>query len=264
MDDRQDDTGTWVGDGLRREAFFFGFGGGHLYGSLYAAASSTPPPTGAVLVNSWGFEGNQSDRTLHAIALATARAGGAGLIFHYPGFGDSPGDLAEATVEDLVGAAVEALAEGARRLPQTRWELAGTMLGASIASLAAQRAGTERLLLIQPDLRPSRYFARLERSARRAALRVPARAGNAYGYPLPRQILAAGTEVDAAVAEALGGFAGEGAVVRYAEPARDDLVPERFEDVVLPGRWRFGSRQKPALAKAATDWLQRPVLEAAG
>jgi alpha/beta superfamily hydrolase len=262
MDDRWGDTGTWVGE-LRREAFFFASGNEQLYGSLYAAVSPTPT-AGVAICNSWGFEGNQSDATIHRIALATARAGGAGLVFHYPGFGDSHGDLAEATIETLVGAAVDAVGEASRRLPGVRWTLAGLMFGTSVAALAASRAGIDRLLLIQPVLQPSAYFTRLERSARRAAVRVPARAGNAYGYPLPHRILEDAAAVDATVAGALGEFGGEGAVVRYDEPPRSEPVPERFEDVVIPGRWRFGSRQKPELAKAASGWLRRADAEGPG
>jgi uncharacterized protein len=261
MDDRWGDTEAWVGEELRREAFFFPSGGGRLYGSLYAAASPSRS-SGVVICNSWGFEANQADQTMHRTALAMARAGGAGLIFHYPGFGDSEGDLGEATMDALADAAVDAVEEASRRLPGTRWTLVGLMLGASVAALAARRAGAERLLLIQPALQPSRYFSRLERSAKRAAVRVPARAGNAYGYPLPRPILEAAPAIDAAVAAALAEFDGEGAVISYVVPPGSELIPSRFEQIQLPGAWRFGSRQKPELARAARKWLQRPEAEA--
>jgi alpha/beta superfamily hydrolase len=261
-DDGWGEMGKWVGDGLRREAFFFESAGERLYGSIYAAASPSLP-LGVTICNSWGYEANQSDETMHVIALAMARAGGVGLIFHYPGFGDSHGDLAEIDADTLVVAAVDAVEEGSRRLPGTSWALAGLMFGASVASLAAQRAAVERLLLVQPVLQPSSYFSRLERSARRAAVRVPARAGNAYGYPLPRRILAAAPALDAAIAAALADFDGEGAVVRYAEPPPAKAVPERFEEVVVPGTWRFGARQKPDLAKAASGWLRRVGAEEA-
>jgi alpha/beta superfamily hydrolase len=256
MDDRWGDMGTWVGEGLRREAFFFESGGERLYGSLYAAASPSRPD-GVAICNSWGFEGNQGDRTMHLLALAAARAGGAGLTFHYPGFGDSYGDLATATLETLAGAAADAVAEGSRRLPGTSWTLAGLMLGASVAALAAERAGADRLLLVQPALQPSRYFQRLARSARRAAVRVPARAGNAYGYPLPQRIVDAGGAADAAVATALADFAGIGTVVRYAAPEIGDPLPASFEQIVLPGTWRFGSNQDPEIARAAGEWFAR-------
>lgn len=262
MGDRWDETGTWIGDGLRREVFFFSSEGGRLYGSIYAAAS--PPASAVALCNSWGYEGNQSDATMQAIALATARAGGAALLFHYPGFGDSEGDLAEATMATMVNAAVDAVREATRRLGAVSWTLGGLMMGAPVAALAAERAGIAQLLLIQPVLRSSPYFAKLERSARRAAIRVPARRDNAYGYPLPRRILDAAPAIDLAVAEALGDFPGEGAVVRYAEPPREQAIPGRFEDVVLPGTWRFGARQRPELAQATIGWLLGAAVEAGG
>jgi len=255
MDDRWGDIGTWIGEGLRREAFFFSSCGRRLYGSLYM--SPRPAAGGVAICNSWGFEANQANQTMHRTALAMARAGGAGLVFHYPGFGDSEGDLGEATMETLVAATADAVGEASRRLPGTRWTLVGLMLGAAVAALAAEPSGAERQLLVQPALRPSRYFTRLERSARRAAIRVPARAGNAYGYPLPRRILAAGQAIDASVAAALAKFGGEGAVVRYAEPPLDDPAAERFEQILLPGTWRFGARQKPELARAVRKWLQK-------
>lgn len=249
-DDRQGDTDQWTGEGLRREAFFFDSGGERLYGSLYAAASPAHSD-GVVVCNSWGFEANQCDRTKHTIAIAAARAGGAGLVFDYAGFGDSSGRPGEATLEGLAANARDAVAEAARRSHGERWTLAGLMLGAAVAALGAARADVSRLLLVQPALQPSRYFRRLERSATRAAARVPARAGTAYGYPLPRGIVEAGAEADATVAAALGDFAGDGAVVRHEEPQPGAIAPQRFEDVVVPGRWRFGARQAPSLAEAA-------------
>lgn len=255
-DDRWSDTGTWVGDGLRREVFYFASGGEQVYGSLYATDSPSAP-AGVAICNSWGFEGNQSDATMHGIALRTARRGGAALIFHYPGYGDSHGDAGDASIDSLVDAAVDAIEEARRRLPGTSWTLAGLMFGATIAALAARRAGVHRLLLVQPALEASSYFSRLERSARRAAIRVPARADNAYGYPLPRRILEATPAIDTAVTEALTEFEGTAAVVRYEEPPRSDSIPEHFEDVVVPGTWRFGARQKADLGRAASDWLRR-------
>lgn len=252
-DDRQGQSGAWVGDGLRRECFFFESAGERLYGSLYAAASPSRAE-GVVVCNSWGFEANQCDRAKHSIALAAARVGGTGLAFDYAGFGDSGGEPEGATMAGLAANALDALSAAAERSRGSRWTLAGLMLGASIAALAAPRAEVERLLLVQPALRPSHYFRRLERSGARAATRVPARAGTAYGYPLPRRILDASAEADAAVAAALEQFTGEGAVVRHEEP-QPAALPQRFEDLTVPGRWRFGARQAPSLAEASNSWL---------
>lgn len=256
MGDRWGETASWTGDGLRREAFFFQVGSERLYGSIYAADPPLPGP-GTVICNSWGFEGNQSDPNLQGLALGLARSGGAAMVFHYPGFGDSEGDLGGASLDSLTAAAVGAAREASRRVAEASWGFAGLMFGASVATVAAVELDAERLLMVQPTLRPSVYFSRLERSSRRMARRIPARAGYAYGYPLPDHSPEAGTKADATVAEALQAFEGEGAVVRYSEPPRSDLIPERFEDIVLPGTWRFGMRQKPDLARAAVGWLVR-------
>lgn len=256
------EIGTWVGEELRREVFFFESGGLQIYGSLYAAAQ--PSRTfGVAICNSWGFEGNQASETMHAIALAAARAGGAGAIFHYPGFGDSQGSLTEVSMETLVSATTDFVSEVSRRQAGMDWVLAGLMMGGSVAALAAAPTEVKHLLLVQPELMPSRYFARLERSARRAAARVPARAGNAYGYPLPPRILDAAESIDNAVGERLSEFDGHGALVRYAEPLPSEPLPPQFEEVVVPGAWRFGMRQKPHLAEAASRWLDSVGVEAA-
>lgn len=266
------DWGTWEGDGLRREAFFFRSGDVELYGSLVAAAEPTSG-LGVVACNSWGVEADRCEPLLRTVAMETARRGGAGLVFHYPGYGDSHGDLVGVDLADLSRAVTDAVEEARRRLPEVSWALAGFILGASVACLAQSQTGAERLLLVQPALRPGAYFDRVSR--RREPLVVGdgsgaeemeagAEAGMAYGYPLPARIVAAGGEADAAVAAALATFEGRGAVVRH--PARPgeaggdgeaEPAPASFECIDVPGRWRFGSRSNPRLAAAAIDWLDR-------
>jgi alpha-beta hydrolase superfamily lysophospholipase len=258
-----DDASTWTGDGLRREVFFFPSDGVRLYGSLYAAASPGSS-LGVLLCGSWGFEGDLASRLLHPLALSVARAGGSAALFHYPGTGDSYGDLGDATMEGLARSAANALRESARRRPGTRWILAGTMLGASVACLVAEECPqVERLLLVQPALRPSAYFARLERTSRRAIGELGSRRGFAHGYPLPAPMLESAARADAAVAAALGRFRGPGAAVAHAAPAAIERLPERFERVRVPGTWRFGAKNLAGLAGAAGEWL-RPLIRGGG
>lgn len=254
------DGEVWVGGGLRREVFFFHSREVDLYGSVYAASS--PSALGVVFCNSWGLEGDQGSRLMHPVALSFAEAGGVAVVFDYPGFGDSHGDLGEATMEVFAEAAFDAVREASRRNPGTRWILAGLMLGASVACLAADSgANVEDLLLIQPALRPKRYFARLQRVARLSpGISVPDE-GFALGYPLPQSMLASVSTADASVDTALARFPGRGAIVRHAEPGTIEGAPERFEHVCAPGTWRFGSRdhnhRDPELVRATARWLSQ-------
>jgi hypothetical protein len=258
------DSGGWRGDGLEREVFFFRSRGVDLYGSLYRAAEISRP-FGIVACNSWGVEADRCDPLQRSVALAMAKLGGAGFVFHYPGYGDSYGELADLTVTDLSEAASDAVAEASRRCPGLSWILVGFMFGASVACVAQREAGIEQLLLVQPALAPSAYFKRLFEGRRplspgskrpKEMLELGTVPGMAYGYPVPRQ-MAAGTEADAPVAAALAAFGGDGAVIRHAKPPETDPVPERFERVVVPGTWRFGAQNNPKLASATTDWLDR-------
>jgi hypothetical protein len=261
---RWSDAATWVGDGLRREVFFFPSGGELLYGSLFAA---TEPSRryGVLACNSWGVEADRSEPLLRSVSLETARRGGAGMVFHYPGYGDSHGDLAGLDLDDLSRAVVDAAAEAERRCPGFTWVLAGFMFGASVAALARRRLPGEPLLLVQPALRPGEYFRRLSQSSRplapgsapREMMEADSDPSMAYGYPIPHRIAEQGAGADAAVAAALGEYAGRGAVVSHAKPQQPDFAPQRFERVEAPGTWRFGSQNNPRLAKATTEWLDR-------
>lgn len=262
---RWSDWAAWTGDGLRREVFFFDSGGTALYGSLYAADEPSRP-FGLVACGSWGVEADRSDPLVRSVAIAMARLGGAAMVFHYPGYGDSYGDLASADLSDLAQTARDAVAEASRRRPGLTWVMAGFMFGASVASLARPEATAGPLLLVQPALRPTAYFERLVEGRR--ALPLPSRrakemlevggtSGMAYGYPLPRRMLDPAAGSDAAVEAALAGVDGDAAVVRYAKPAEDGSIPERFERVEAPGAWRFGATLDRELVAAASGWLEQ-------
>jgi hypothetical protein len=256
-----DCSGMWTGEGLRREVFFFESRGIKLYGSLYMAAEISRP-TGIVACNSWGVEADRADRLQRSVALAAARRGGAGFVFHYSGYGDSYGDLAEVDLAALTEAASDGVAEASRRCPGVTWILAGFMLGASIACLAQRPAGVETLLLVQPALSPGSYFqwlsGRTESLAPGPSPREMREAGTApgmaYGYPVPHRIAERAAEADMAVDAALAAFEGDGAIVRQERPQADP-VPGRLELIEAPGRWRFGALDHDHLAKAATRWL---------
>jgi hypothetical protein len=264
---RWSEAASWRGEGLRREVFYFRSGGVDLYGSLYAAVETTRP-FGIVACNSWGVEADRCDPLQRSVAMEMARLGGAGMVFHYPGYGDSHGDLAGLDLDDLAGAAVDAVAEAGRRCPGIAWTLAGFMLGASVAAVAQPNTPAKRLLLVQPSLRPGGYFNQLanRRSLPPAspggdAMEVGNTHGMAYGYPVPSRIVAQEKGADAAVAEALARFEGKGTVIRHEEPQEPSGLPRNFERIEVGGSWRFGAHSHPSLVEAAVGWLERGTAE---
>ena len=256
-------NGAWAGDGLRREVFFFRSNGIDLYGSLYAAVEPSLP-FGVVACNSWGVEADRCDPLQREVAITAARCGGAGMVFHYAGYGDSHGDLAALDMDDLAAAAGDAVAEASRRCPGLRWILAGFMLGASVACLAHRHADAEQLLLVQPELSPSAYFERLATATAplapgpnpRQMLQAGEFADMAYGYPVGRHVLDRGEEANREVRAALAAFEGGGAVVRHVKPRPTDPVPRSLQRIEVPGIWRFGTQNQPRLAEAASEWLR--------
>lgn len=264
------DAGTWLGEGLRREVFYFPSRGVELYGSLYRAAETTLP-FGLVVCGSWGVEADRSDPLVRSVALKTARLGGAAIVFHYPGYGDSFGDSAAVGLADLTQAAIDAGAEAERRCPGRSWTFAGFMFGAAIACLAQRRAAADRLLLVQPVLRPGSYFRWLSETSQllapgpnpKAMMEPGTTPGMAYGYPVPAAIVKRAEDADAAVTAALAGFDGEGTIIRH-EAARGldpGPMPTTFAEIDVAGVWRFGAQNHPQLARAAAEWLERSARE---
>lgn len=252
------DAATWTGDGLQREVFFFGLEGSELYGSLYAAQDPSRAE-GVVVCSSWGFEADRTDHLAHHLALTMARLGGAGMVFHYPGYGDSRGAyLGDATLASLAQAAATAIEEAARRRPQLAWFPAGLMFGAAVASLAQgiSPASAGRLLFVQPTLDSDAYFAPMAQGVQSVVLRSGAVREMSFAYPFPRGMVSKEGAAGSPVGDALAAFEGRGAVLRHERPARDELVPERFAEVIVDGTWRFADRYSPELEAGMAECLQ--------
>jgi hypothetical protein len=255
------DASRWEGHGVRREVFFFDSGTDRLFGSLYAAAEPKLDVR-LVICTGWGHELLQLNDLGHALALGISRAGGAALLFHPPGHGDSTGSMGDLTIDRHVAAAKDAAAEGARRVGLDGWDFAGVRIGASVAVLAADPFHARFLALIDPALDPASHFEMLQRKARRLALGRPGEL-TLFGHPLP--VRAASELPEPTPLDVLGRLERRAAVVRFANPHVEG-IPAGIEQVVLPGRFSTppGPKEQARLAAAAAEWIcSSPVDEVA-
>jgi hypothetical protein len=238
------EAGVWAASGLRREVLFFRSGPDRLYASLYA--SDSPRSFGVVICPSWGVDMIRGQSLAHAVARGLAESGGAGLVFHWPGHGDSEGLPETATMPRLGDAAVDAVAT-AHRMIDGDWGLVGVGVGAHPASEAAASEGVPVLLLLQPAVDLAAHFSRLRRAARGAS------PGWASGHPLPNGVRSSAAAAD--LGEAMSRAVGRRAVMRYAAP-EPERGPPGAEMVTVRGDWRReAARGHPGLAAAALAWL---------
>jgi hypothetical protein len=246
------DASSWEGDGLRREVFLFDSGPDRLYGSLYAA-SPLRLDVRLVICIGWGHDMLQLNDLGHELALGISEGGGAALLFHPAGHGDSSGSIGDVTVQGVVAAALDAAAEGARILGPGAWDFAGIRIGASVAALAAARAGGRMLPLILPALDLPAHFHELRRRAKRLSL---GREGipMLFGHPLPER---ADQELpQPSPSEALSSFGGRAVAIRFSSVPAEPL-PAGVEEIVLPGKLSTppGPKEQARLADAAAQWV---------
>jgi hypothetical protein len=227
-------------EGIRRELFQFRSGPDQLYASVYVGPR---PEIGVVVCPGWHADFVYTLRSIHGLALGVARRGGAALVFHWPGQGESGGDLEYASMERLGEAAVHAVAAAQQHWSGDRWRLAGLRLGAAAAALAAQEVGAERLVLVEPALDPAVFLATLGR-------RAPGMTGGGWrlGHPIPGKMTdeTAGAEIRRAVT----GFRGEGAALAYERSGFDDALPERWRRTTVPGTWTTQGKHDRLFAAA--------------
>src|SRR2546422_8797638 len=110
-----------------RRVAYFASRGRRLYASM-SAATGPRNDVGIVICPSWGFEMASLLGFGHDLARTWARLGGAGLLYHPPGLGDSEGALEDLSQEDLVKAAVDAARTASDMLPSFRRGFVGIRL----------------------------------------------------------------------------------------------------------------------------------------
>jgi hypothetical protein len=242
---------TLLRDGVRRSVFFFRSENDLLYGSLYAAAPMRTP-AGIVICPAWGWESLWMNDGLHVLAREAAAAGGAALLFHWPGHGDSEGAPEDASLDRMVQAARDAAATAHAQAAGTAWSFAGVRLGAVAAARAAASAGADRLLLVQPVLNPAVWLGEMDRLAGGTAGDWVA------GFPVSERVRRA---AEHAPAEDLQAFGGRVAVACYETMAPLSL-PEKSIIRKVPGDWRRRIRSDHLPLFEAAAGLLGPLMAA--
>jgi exosortase A-associated hydrolase 2 len=165
--------------GRMEEAFFFDVEGQRLL-AIAHHPGARPPAAAVVICHPYAEEKQLSYPVLAGFARELAAAGLAVLRFDCRGYGDSDGDLGEATLATQVADTLAAVALARARFGVRPVVLLGLRLGAMVAALAAERVeGAQGLVLWSPvvdgaayvdDLLRKRLFA--EMLAKRKATRA--------------------------------------------------------------------------------------------
>lgn len=207
--------------------FYFGDSRRPLFG-IHHAPHAVSRRTGVVICHPFGQEYLRAHRSLRELAGRLADVSFHVLRFDYHGGGDSAGEPGDARVEGWLEDTTAALDEIREAAGSARVALVGLRLGATLAALAARRAGgVEALVLWDPVTEGAAYLREL-RAAHRAWLADRARGATvrddeALGFPL-----------SPALATDLDRLSLDGAA---AVPARRALVVSSDEGGEAPTLW---------------------------
>ena len=225
--------------------FYFGGSSRPLFGVLHEARGARRRP-GVVVCPPFGQEALRAHRSLRELASRLAEAGFPALRFDYGGSGDSAGEPEDARLEGWVEDAAAAVEEVRESTAEPRVVLAGLRLGASVAALAARRAGgAEALVLWEPVVDGASHLAEL-RASHAAWMR-----DHAPGAALsPDEVL--GFPLTAGLASDLAGLR----LDRLEPlPARRALVIRSEEDLERPTLWKGEAAVEHRAVPRAPVWL---------
>jgi alpha-beta hydrolase superfamily lysophospholipase len=225
--------------------FYFGGSSRPLFGVLHDARGARRRP-GVVVCPPFGQEALRAHRSLRELASRLAEAGFPALRFDYGGSGDSAGEPEDARLEGWVEDAVVAIGEVRESTGEPRVVLAGLRLGASVAALAARRAGgADALVLWEPVVDGVSHLAELRR-AHAAWMRdhAPGAAlspDEVLGFPFPAGLVSdlAGLRLDRL----------------EPPPARRALVVASGEDGTRPPLWDGEANVERRAVPLAPVWL---------
>lgn len=154
---------------------FFVAGDARLYGFLHPAAGDAREAV--VLVHPFMEERQDAHPYLRDLATRIAAGGRAALRFDLRGCGDSSGEWEDATIAAWLDDIAHACAHAKASAGVDRVVLAGLRFGATLAAMAAERAGADRVALIQPVTKGEGYFMEVLRAHLAAEMALHGKAG---------------------------------------------------------------------------------------
>jgi len=176
-----------------RDGFFFDAAGARLYGFMHPARAPAKP-VACVVVHPFMEERQDAHAVLRSLAVALAARGHATLRFDLYGCGDSEGDWRGASLARWCGDVAAAADLLRREAKPAEVALVGLRFGATIAGLAAERAGASRVCLAQPVVDGAEYADELLLAHLAAEMVLHRKAGTTREALAAR--LAAGETVD--------------------------------------------------------------------
>jgi exosortase A-associated hydrolase 2 len=130
-----------------------------LFGIFHRPQQPADPELGIVFCHPVSWEKQYSYRAYSQFSRHLANAGYASVRFDSYGFGDSEGDLVEATIQSQVEDTLDAVEWFRKSTGCTRYILVGVRLGAAIAALAARQIpNVEGLAMVSPVVNGESYW----------------------------------------------------------------------------------------------------------
>jgi pimeloyl-ACP methyl ester carboxylesterase len=130
-----------------------------LFGILHRPKQQADPNLGIVFCHPVSWEKQYSYRAYSQFSRYLGNAGYTSVRFDAYGFGDSDGDLVEATIQSQIEDTLDAIEWFRKSTGCTRYILVGVRLGAAIAALVAREASNvEGLAMVSPVVNGESYW----------------------------------------------------------------------------------------------------------
>ncbi len=231
--------------------------GSKMYAMLTEPEDGASEDLGFVIAHSFGLEVLTLKRTERGIARALASVGHSVLFVHRRGFGDSEGDIVDASVDRQMDDLRTAVAWLKAETPARRIGAIGCRLGGLFAGLLGRELTAERLILAQPAISGAQYVKGFLREMQVVRMADPdgtdrrsmdemladmRRDGmlDVLGYGLPAALYDGLREVD--LSKDMRTFAGDVLLVQVAKRPTLARDYEAFRDTVVAGGGRCATQ----------------------